>query len=346
MSTSHRLTLLFSLITCWGCADEGTQSADASDAYQGDSSASTPDAGITDAAMSGDTDAAGLLQYQPCDLSNRLGGIEVTLDEGFTSVQGQIYNGVVPAYIPMVTQTDGLCRLLRPRGLRCEPRCEVGTTCGEDGQCQPQPEAVSVGDVTITGLTAPVELNAGPPVFFYSHRGDLPHPAFGPGDPIGFAASGDGAVMSFNLRGQGIEPLVIQSAPLDVSMGNPATVRWTSPTGDTEAKIHLVLSIANHGGTPGQIDCEVPDVGEFTFPVSLTDALLNLGYSGFPAVWLTRRTVDSTTTSLGCVEFIVQSKATLDISIPGLTSCSDDTDCPDGQTCGPDLACGASAPGE
>jgi hypothetical protein len=104
--------------------------------------------------------------------------------------------------------------------------------------------------------------------------------------------------------------------------------------------MHLVLSIANHGGTPGQIECEVPDTGEFTFPLSLTDALLTLGYSGFPAVWLTRRTATSVENQLGCIQFIVQSKAGLDIAIPGLTSCSDDTDCPDGQGCGPDLTCG------
>ena len=297
--------------------------------------------GATEADGGGaDRGVTGPLMYRPCDVADHVGGIEITLEDEFTSVQGQIYNGVVPAYIPMVAQSEGTCRLLRPRALRCEPRCEVGLTCGEDGTCRPQPEAVSVGTITVDGLTAPVELSAGPPVFFYSHRGDLPHPAFGLGDRVSLSASGTDEVMAFALEGRGVEALEIQSEALPLEMGTPSVLSWTAPTDDSDAMIHLVLSIANHGGTPGQIDCEVPDTGEFTFPVALTDAILNLGYSGFPAVWLTRRTVDSVSTSLGCVELVVQSNSALDIAIPGLTSCSVDEDCPDGQTCGPDLTCG------
>jgi hypothetical protein len=265
--------------------------------------------------------------------------LEITLDDGFTSVQGQIYNRVNPGHVPMVTASEAPCRFLRPKTLICEPRCEVGTTCGDQGQCQAQPEALSIGTITIDGLTDAVEMTAGPPVFYYSHRGQLTHPAFEPGTAISMHATGENGIEGFSLRGRGLEPLEIQETPLALKVGVPSTLRWTAPSSTSTTMVHLVLSIANHGGTPGQIDCEVADTGEFTFPLALTDALLTLGYSGFPAVWLTRRTATSVDNELGCIQFVVQSNAGLDITIPGLTSCSDDTDCPDGQTCGPDLAC-------
>lgn len=300
----------------------------------------TVDATTGDAMMpSPDEGAPGPLGYAPCDTATRVGSLEITLDDGFTSVQGQIYNGINPGHVPMVTASEGPCRFLRPKTLICEPRCEVGTTCGDQGQCQAQPEALSIGTITIDGLTDAVEMTAGPPVFYYSHRGQLTHPAFNPGEAISMHATGVDSIEGFSLRGRGLEPLEIQETPLALKVGVPSTLRWTAPSSTSTTMVHLVLSIANHGGTPGQIDCEVADTGEFTFPLALTDALLALGYSGFPAVWLTRRTATSVDNELGCIQFVVQSNAGLDITIPGLTSCSDDTDCPDGQTCGPDLAC-------
>ncbi len=338
MSCTRRL-LWVGLIGLVGCS--GTDEVDGSAADGGDLVADSAVAMGDGSSMADQgTNDPGMLEYTPCAEADRVGSLEITLEDGFTSVQGQIYNGVVPGYIQMVSASEGTCRLLRPRSLRCEPSCEVGTTCGEDGACVPQPEAVSVGSISVTGLAEPVELMAGPPVFYYTHRGSLPHPAFGLGDVISMSATGADEVMAFELQGRGIESLIIQDEALPLEEGTASTIRWTAPSEASEAMVHLVLSIANHGGTPGQIDCEVPDTGEFTFPMALTDALLNLGYSGFPAVWLTRRTVDSVPTSLGCVQFVVQSNAALDISIPGLISCSSDQDCPEGQSCGPELTCG------
>jgi len=101
-----------------------------------------------------------------------------------------------------------------------------------------------------------------------------------------------------------------------------------------------VLNIAQHGGTPGWIECDVPDNGQLELPQALTNQLLGFGFSGFPTLSVTRRTADSTTTSYGCVQFVVESTAVFDVDIPGLTSCSDNEDCTSPELCQPDLTCG------
>ncbi len=69
-------------------------------------------------------------------------------------------------------------------------------------------------------------------------------------------------------------------------------------------------------------------------------AMIDQGFSGFPTVVLTRRSGEAVDTAVGCVELAVQSVGVLDVAIDGLTSCSDDMDCPDGQRCQVDLTCG------
>lgn len=67
--------------------------------------------------------------------------------------------------------------------------------------------------------------------------------------------------------------------------------------------------------------------------------LVNLGVAGFPAIAVTRKAVGSTTISPGRVELVVSSEVERAVEIPGLTSCTDDMQCPNGQTCQSDLTC-------
>ncbi|MCA9560879.1 MAG: hypothetical protein KC583_20160, partial [Myxococcales bacterium] len=119
----------------------------------------------------------------PCAYADHIGGFAIELRDGFTSVQGQVADGVIPREVPVVDAEDGECRLLRPPSLFCDPGCGVGETCGPDG-CIPQPGNIDVGPVRIEGLTAAVEMEARAPVYFYTFRGDLPHPGFAEGDAI------------------------------------------------------------------------------------------------------------------------------------------------------------------
>jgi hypothetical protein len=318
--------------------------ADPSDAWQPDAgcecdiafedAAPGPDAAEPDAAA---PDAGVRSIYTPCSDESRVGRFEVALADGYTSVQGQVANGVVPSQVSVITAQSGPCTLVQPPVLFCEAGCEVGQVCTAQGTCAPAPANVGVGEVAVDGLTAPVTMTAGEPVWFYSFRGDLPHPGFAPGDPVTLTAAGADTVQPFTLNGVGIEPLVWAGDTVALTAGTPLELRWTSAEGP--ARLRVEINIANHGGTPAHIWCDLDDTGTFDVPVALTDALLALGFSGFPSVVATRRTVDAAQTALGCVEFALTSTHIIDIEIDGLISCSFDEDCPDGRLCQPDLTC-------
>lgn len=295
--------------------------------------ATAPDAAPPDAAPPLDT-------YAACPEATRTGQFIVELRPAFTAVQGQVADAVTPATVPIEAATEGPCALLRPPTLFCDPPCGGAEVCGSEGECVPSPINVGVGTVTVEGLTGPVSMTAGPPVWFYTHRGDaLPHPAFAEGDAVTLRASGD-ATAAFVLRGRGVAPLEVGVDPVTVERGQPAAIRWAPPGAPGPQKVHLDLNIANHGGTPGRVVCTVDDTGAFDVPAALVDALLDQGFSGFPTVVLTRRSGEAVDTAVGCVELAVQSVGVLDVAIDGLTSCSDDMDCPDGQRCQVDLTCG------
>ena len=276
----------------------------------------------------------------PCTFEEHLGGFEIALNDGFTSVQGQVSNGVTPLRIPELDETVGDCTLYRPPNLFCDPACESGTTCDRDGECVDSPGAMSVGNVTVEGLKGAVQMSGRAPVFFYTHLGELEHPGFDEGDAIALTAAGDGDVAPFYLDALGVAPLEGLPATAALEQGQAVSVGWTPPGDSTVSSIHLNLNIAQHGGTPGRVECHVEDNGQFEIPVQLSDALLDSGFSGFPTLAVTRHSVDSTDLAQGCTQLAVQSVRVLEVVIPGLTSCSDDDDCDDPETCQPDLTCG------
>lgn len=286
--------------------------------------------------MDGGSDA---LTYSPCAEDALVGGFVVEQRPTFTAVQGQVSNGVRPNQISEEVAAIGACSLRSPPTLFCDPQCTGATTCAADGTCVPLPENVSVGTVSVQGLAVAVEMTASAPVYFYTNPGTLPQPAFAAGDPIMLAASGD-TVAGFSLRGLGIDPLVTSSTSVPLQRGAGVPVSWTAPSATRPVRIELNLNIANHGGTPGWIACTVEDTGTFTIPAALSDRLLDQGFSGFPSLAITRRSVESTQTAAGCVHFEVKMEQLLDVEIEGLISCSDNQDCPGAQQCQADLTCG------
>lgn len=273
--------------------------------------------------------------YATCADDDRVGQIVLELREAFTSVQGSVTNGVRPVDVSVVDRTEGACRLVSPPTLFCDPACTAGNTCGAGGTCVPLPSNQDVGEVVITGLTAPVAMTARAPVYFYNFLGDLPHPAFGHGDAIGMTAS-----MGPSIATVGVAPLEVTTSSLSVARDAASTLEWVAAAADDGVRMEVELSIANHGGTPGRILCTTDDSGSFTIPVALTNALLDRGFSGFPSVTLTRQGSGTGDTANGCVELIARSEVVVPIDIPGLTSCSNDDDCPGAETCQPDLTCG------
>ena len=274
-----------------------------------------------------------------CAESELVGTFEIALAEQFTSVQGKVVDAVDPRLISVLTDSVGDCQLRVPPTLFCDPTCGADTTCNADAMCVPTSRGLSVGTVFVAGLKAPVSMTASSPVYFYTNLDPLDHPGFDEGDEIVLIAY-NGDVDDFALGGSGIVALsgLASSVPLD--RDQPISLSWDPPGQQGLGMILLDLNIAQHGGTPGRIECLVDDTGQFEIPVSLTNQLLDFGFSGFPSLSITRRSADSTTTGVGCVELIVQSQVVLEIEIPGLTSCSKNEDCPPGENCLGDLTCG------
>jgi hypothetical protein len=284
---------------------------------------------------------ASQLPYQPCSAETAVGDFRIELGDGFTSVEGKVFDGVTPSLVPRELVSEGECRLVTLPNLLCDPGCPVSTqTCGDNNQCLPLPVAHDVGTVTVTGLSRAVEMtpNAatgnyrpGPPA--------LPYPGFAAGADLRVSASG-GDYEAFELRGWGIEPLEFATDPISVTEGQPATVTWSAPADPGPARVHVQLNVNNHGSSNTWIECDFDDTGTGTISASLIDGLIAQGISGFPTITLTRRTATSTNISPGCVQLLVTSRtdpgAAIDVALTGLISCDDDSSvCPEGQSCKP-----------
>ncbi|QRO01603.1 hypothetical protein JRI60_22555 [Archangium violaceum] len=279
------------------------------------------------------------LAYEPCDASQRVGQFTVELGDGYTSVQGRVLNGVVPANVRQVQAQEGECRLLRGRTLFCEPTCGASQTCGEGGVCIPYPTAQNVGTVRVLGLKAELSMSPNSARFYFNGGTSLPYPGFDEGANIKLEGSG-ADVQAFSLRGQGISRLTVPEGAITVERGSPVTVSWTPPTTPGAARIQIVMDLAHHGGIAASLECDgVPDTGSYVIPAGLSSQLLDVGVAGFPKITISRRTADSADTSAGCVDLMVLSQVERELLIPGLVSCSGDEDCPAGQTCQADLTC-------
>ncbi len=282
----------------------------------------------------------GPLAYTPCDAAQAVGGFRIRLSSRFTGVDGDVKNGIDPTLVPEEIASEGGCTLYRPPALFCDPMCSNEEKCSADG-CVPSPRTQNVGTVTIEGLaTSPIEMAPRPPGFAYTNPGSLPNPGFMPGDDIVLWTSG-GAFEPFALRGRGSAGLALTGVMPTVESGMPLEIEWVAPeTLDDSVQLLVKLDIARHGGTPASIQCTAPDTGSFTIPESLVTQLIDLGFSGFPAVDLIRRSVDSTMVEgLGCVELTVESSAYLDVLIPGVISCDERRPCPDDRVCQMDNTC-------
>ncbi len=274
------------------------------------------------------------LTYAPCTASTGVGGFDVILGDGFTAVQGQVYNAVQPSRVVDVLGSSGTCSWVRAPMLVCNPGCSTSQTCGPGNTCIDAPAAQDVGTVVVAGLLADVSMAPRPPAYYYNFTGTLPHPGFTAGAGMKLTAPG------LELLGWGIDPLVVPADTIGVQAGAAVPVSWTAPTMTGPAKIELTLNVNGHGLVGSHVDCVVDDTGSFSIPEPLVTSLLGDGLSGFPTLTVRRTTTDSVDTASGCVELDVESAITIDVIIPGLQSCSGDEDCTPPQTCQADLTCG------
>jgi hypothetical protein len=290
-------------------------------------------------AAGGTAGGGGALAYRPCALDERVGSFTIDLGDGFTAVKGAVKNSVVPSEVPELVGEEGVCRLYRTPNLFCDPPCSAGTTCGDAMACIPAPSNQSVGTVTVSGLAIPLEMMPSM-VNAYANPATpaLPHPGFTEGAAITLEAAG-GAYSPFELRGRGISALALENDEFVVAEGEPLSVSWAPPADSEGQVVRFTLEFNRHGGTPTWLECDAPDTGSFDIPASLLDELLSVEVSGWPTLSAARRTVDSTEISAGCVELRVVSAVTVDVELPGVTSCDSENPCPAPQMCQANLLC-------
>lgn len=262
--------------------------------------------------------------------------------DSVTSFLGRMYNGPLPSTIIwQAVDSSGPCKLLKPRTPLCQEPCGSSAACVEDDSCQPYPKVVNVGTLTLSG----VETDKGTKDFtmdpiggYYQPMGiSLKFPPFKEGDVVTLSATGSQEIPPFTLKLKGFKPLAVLNDSFPCGEGQAIELKWEPPSINLHTIILVMVDISYHGGTKAKIECECEDNGKLTIPAFLLDKLKGFGISGYPKIEVSRRAVAYDPTSKA--RFIIESRITKFLSIPGIISCSEDTQCPEGEYCANDQRC-------
>jgi hypothetical protein len=266
---------------------------------------------------------------------------------GYTSIFGRVSDGPSPELIVWEqSESDGDCQLLVPRVPICDTPCGGSAACIEDNVCQDYPHAQSIGTVEVSGLSGsgvPTTF----PLQFVANNYQLPanikldeHP-FDADDEISLHARGS-FTPAFDLRAHGIDLLTLTPTDFSLTKETAIAIDWNAPADPSRSSIVVRLDISHHGGSKGKIVCTTADDGHVEIGATLVTHLLDLGVAGFPTIIIERHSVSQTQTPQGTIEVNITSAVEQAIAVDGLLSCNEDSDCPPGQTCKPDLTCGGA----
>lgn len=239
---------------------------------------------------------------------------------------------------------EGECALFVPVFPFCDPACDGGKVCVAGDECVPEPQPVSIGEVTFTGL----DTEEGGEAFSISPIGakfnylapasvSLDYPPAAEGAPITLSATVGGD--SIEIQSSGISPLSVAADEVAIQSGSSTTVDWAAAGPEGQSEMEITLEISHHGGRKGEVVCTTADDGQHAIPESIISDLIELGYAGFPTVTFSRiaRGISPTPHE---ISLIVTQNVQIPITIDGLVSCTTNDECPDGQTCQADRSCG------
>jgi len=265
-----------------------------------------------------------------------------------SSLFGKVYDGPTPAtMVWTVDLSDGDCRVEVPRVPFCATPCGGSAACVEDNVCQAYPSAKPVGTMHVSGVRvgadggAVMDFDMTPVVNGYQPPAStsLSIPPFTDGAAITLTAPGSSSVVPFTLASQGVAPMALGASSYPIATATALDLTWVAGSSATAARIEVEMDISHHGGIKGQILCDTADDGSLTISAALMTRLINLGVAGFPSVVVRRVKTGTALTNFGRVELRVTSSQEVGLTVPGVTSCTDDPDCPMGQTCQQDLTC-------
>jgi hypothetical protein len=257
-------------------------------------------------------------------------------DPAYTSITGTICDGPSPPNIIFKeVMSSGSCKLLKAVTPNCSQNCQLGYTCVSEDSCMPEPKVLDVGTVTVNGLKNSSGLTTitmePPKSLYYQMVGvSLVYPPCSEGDTITLSATGKDSVAPFTIKARGITPLVVLNGDILVEDGKDINLQWVPPAISGVSTINVRINISYHGGTKGEIQCDCEDNGSLTIPGAMLDKLKSYGIAGYPLVEITRKSVGTNADAKASV--IVQCSVTKLLTIPGVTSCNQDGDCP-GKTC-------------
>lgn len=321
-------------------ADAGTSGSGKSDAGTGGTPST--DAGATSTAKIGEFS----LQLAAPVAASGTGSATA----GYTSLLGKVFDGPATETTLWIKKDEAEgCTLLTPQVPFCETPCGSGNVCVADDKCQKSPTAIGAGTLSVKGVktdTGATEFTSDTSKEIkYAYQTpvgvSLAYPAFAEGDAVEVSLSGDTGISAFSLKGKGIATLeLINGDSYPLAAGKGLALAWKAPAQATGSRILLKLDISHHGGSKGKIECDVDDDGSFTIPAKLVDALTALGVAGFPSVSITRAAVTSVATAKGRVDLRLFSYSDRPVDVPGVVSCSDDTECATGKKCRDDKTCG------
>lgn len=271
------------------------------------------------------------------------GVFKLTIDQVLdkTSFIGKLYNAPVPIPVWETVMVSGECKLLKPKQSTCSG-CGSGSVCVDDNNCQPEPDTLTAGSVTITGMTnkggttsSTTELINGN---YQTKLDNRPaNPPCSEGSTISVTASGNEQVAGFTVSAKTISPIEISADTIAMDPGKPILLKWKAANNPDDSKITMVIDITYHGGTKAKIECVCRDDGELEIPAVMLDSLKTFGMSGYPKLEVYR---DSKGTAAGTgVELQIQSFVLLWLKIPGVISCPDVGHCPEGMECSADKRC-------
>jgi hypothetical protein len=161
----------------------------------------------------------------------------------------------------------------------------------------------------------------------------LPYP------PCELGSSVAALAPAFSLRADCIAPLELSGPdPIPVKANQAVHLTWQAAAAGAATRVRIKLDVSHHGGSKGEIDCEVPDNGSFDIPAPLVTELLGLGLAGFPTINLNRVAVGTDAQSPN-LSIVLSSDITRAVDT-GVVSCLETSNCPEGQKCLDGGTCG------